>query len=222
MARGHKYTQEQAEFIRNNYTNVSECVRKFNKQFGTKLSYGAIKTYANRKLGITTGFRPWTKEMDDAIATLLWHHPYKDATRILNEQFGTSFTRKQVQDHCTKAGISRKQAKKLEKVDNVIKENVDKKTYGEIRKIINKKLGMNYTVDSAICRRANNLGLSRPHRVWNNSTDRRFINGKEVTYSEYVRFIGHRWHRLEKELQPIAMQIVKLQSEIANGGEGAK
>ena len=107
MANGHKYTKEQDEFIRNNYTNVSECVRKFNEKFNTQQSYQAIKTYANRKLGITTGFRPWTKEMDNTIADLLRYHPYKKATELFNKQFGTSFTRKQVQDHCTRVGISR-------------------------------------------------------------------------------------------------------------------
>lgn len=215
MARIHKYTEEQNQFIRDNYTNVGECVREFNKKFGTELSYSAIKTYANRRLGITTGFRPWTKEMDDAIANLLWHHPYEKATEVFNEQFGTDFTRKQVQDHCTKVGISRKHAEKLKMVDNIIKENAENKTFGEIREIVNKKLGMEYTNDTTICVRANNLGINRPHRVWDNENDRRFIDGKEVTYSEYVRFIGHRWHRLEKELQPIALSVVKLQREIA-------
>lgn len=216
MARGHNYTKEQDEFIRNNFTNVSECVRKFNEKFNTQQSYSAIKTYANRKLGITTGYRPWTKEMDDVIKTLLWSHPYKKATELFNKQFGTSFTRKQVQDHCVRAGISRKQTEKLKKVDAIIKENAKNKTYGEIREIVNKELGMDYVNDTTICTRANNLGINRPHRAWDNENDRRFIDGKEVTYSEYVRFIGHRWHRLEKELQPIAMQIVKLQSEISN------
>lgn len=215
MARGHSYTKEQDEFIKKNYINVSECVEKFNKQFGTNLSYSALKTHANRTLGLTTGFRPWTKDMDDAIATLLWRYPYKEATKLLNKQFGTNFTRKQVEDHCTKVGISREQSKKLKKVDAIIKENVDNKTYGEIREIVNNKIGMDYANDTTICRRANNTGINRPHRVWDNKNDRRFINGQEVTYSEYVRFIGHRWHRLERELQPIALQIVKLQSEIA-------
>lgn len=215
MARGHRYTKKQDEFIKANYTNVSECVRKFNKRFGTNISYGAMKSHANRTLGITTGFRPWTKEMDNAIRTLLWHYPYKQATEIFNKQFGTSFTKKQVEDHCVAVGISRKQSVKLEQVDNIIKENADNKDYGEIRKIINDRLNMNYTSDTAICRRAMNLGIKRPRRVWQ-TTDRRFINGKEVSYSEFIRFIGHRWHRLDKKLQPIAMQIVKLQKEIAD------
>jgi hypothetical protein len=214
MARGHRYTKEQDEFIRNNYTNVSECVRKFNEKFNTQQSYQAIKTYANRKLGITTGFRPWTKEMDDIIATLLWHHPYKEATKLFNKQFGTNFTRKQVQDHCTTVGISREQSKKLKKVDAIIKENANEKSYGEIRKIVNKELGMDYTNDTTICARANNLGITRPHRVWT-TDDKRTINGEEVTFSEYVRFIGNRWHRLDKSIQPLALLTVKLQYEVA-------
>lgn len=213
MAKNHKYTKEQDEFIKNNYTNVSECVRKFNQQFGTELSYSALKSYANRSLKITTGFRPWTVEMNNAIEKLLWHYSYKKATDKFNTQFGTEFTVKQVQDHCTRKGISRKYSKKLRKVDSIIKQNVDKKDYGEIRKIVNEKLGMDYMNDATICVRANNLGLTRPHRVWDNSTDRRFINGEQVTHSEYIRFIGHRFHRLEKELQPIAREIVKLQYE---------
>lgn len=215
MANGHRYTKEQDDFIKKNYINVSECVRKFNERFGTNLSYSALKSHANRILGITTGFRPWTNEMDNAIETLLWHYPYKQATELFNKQFGTGFTRKQIEDHCTRVGISRKQSQKLKKVDTIIKENAGNKTYGEIREIVNKKLDMGYTSDTTICVRANNLGINRPHRAWDNENDRRFIDGKEVTYSEYVRFIGHRWHRLEKELQPIAMQIVKLQSEIS-------
>lgn len=81
-----------------------------------------------------------------------------------------------------------------------------------------KKFGMEYTNDTTICVRANNLGISRPRRRWDNKNDRRLINGKEVTFSEYMRFIGNRWHRLEKELQPIALSVVKLQREIAERG----
>lgn len=216
MAKQHKYTKEQDEFIKNNYTNVSECVSKFNKRFGTNLSYSALKSHANRTLKITTGFRPWTAEMDDAIEKLIWKHPYRKATDKFNEQYGTEFTVKQIQDHCVRKGMSRKYFDKLEEVDNIIKQNIDEKNYAEIRKKVNKKFGMKYTNDTTICVRANNLGLSRPHRTWQNNTDRRFINGEEVTYSEYVRFIGHRFHRLEKELQPIARQIVKLQYEVSN------
>lgn len=217
MANGHKYTKDQDEFIRNNYNNVSDCVRKFNKKFGTNLSYSALKSHANKKLGLSTGFRPWSKEMDDAIASILWHHPYKEATEIFNKQFGTKFTRKQIETHCVKVGISRERKKYLEQVDGIIKENIDK-SYEEIMKISNEELETDYKNSTTICRRANNLGLSRPHRVWS-KTDQRFINGKEVSFSEYARFIGNRWHRLDKSLQPIAMQIVELQSEISNSKE---
>jgi hypothetical protein len=217
VANGHRYTKEQDNFIRDNYTNVSECVRKFNARFGTNITYSALRSHANRALGLTTGFRPWTDEMNDAIKKILLEHPYKQATEIFNARFGTKFTRKQVETHCVKAGISREHAKYLKLVDAVIKENIDK-NYGEIRKIVNERVGANYACDTTICRRATNLGLSRPHRVWQ-KTDRRFINGKKVTRSEYARFIGNRWHRIEKELQPIALQIVRLQGEIASKEE---
>lgn len=216
MGRRSEYTQEQAEFIKNNYTNISECVRKFNKEFGTNKSYSAIKTYAYRRLGLTTGFRPWTKDMNDAIESILWHHSYKQATDIFNSKFGTSFTVKQIQDHCTRLGIKRNHAKKLARVDAIISENAASKTYKEIMDIVNDELGMGYVNETTICNRANNLGINRPHRVWDPNNDRRYINGKEVTNSEYVRFIGNRWHRLSEELQPIAMEVVRLQSEIAD------
>ncbi len=214
MSNGHRYTKEQDDFIRDNYTNVSECIRKFNTQFGTNITYGALKSHANRALKLTTGFRPWTKNMNDAIENMLWHHSYQEATELFNKQFGTNFTRKQVEDHCVRVGISRNHSKKLKQVDIIIKENIGK-SYGKIRRIVNERMGVNYTCDTAICRRSANLGLSRPHRTWQ-TTDRRYINGEEVTHSEYVRFIGNRWHRLEKELQPIALQIVRLQNKIAN------
>lgn len=212
MANGHKYTEEQDAFIRQNYTNVSDCVRKFNERFGTKLSYSAIKSHA-RRLGLTTGFRPWTDEMNAAIASILLDNPYKQATEEFNAQFGTDFTVKQIQDHCVRSGIKRNHAAFLEQVDEIISENIGK-TYEEIRKIIYERTGKEYRDYTAVCKRANNLGLSRPHRVWQTS-DHREINGEEVTFSEYVRFIGHRWHRLEPELQPLALQVVKLQSEVA-------
>lgn len=217
MANGHRYTKEQDDFIRGNYTNVSECVRKFNTRFGTNITYDALKAHANRALGLTTGFRPWTNEMNDVIKKILLEHPYKQATEMFNARFGTRFTRKQVETHCVKVGISRESAKRLKQVDAVIKENIGK-SYGEIRRIVNERVGANYTCDTTICRRATNLGLSRPHRTWQ-KTDRRFINGEKVTHSEYARFIGNRWHRIKKELQPIALQIVRLQGEIASKEE---
>lgn len=213
MARGHNYTKEQDEFIRNNFTNVSECVRKFNEKFNTQQSYSAIKTYANRKLKIVTGFRPWTDEMNTAIKEILLKFSYKQATVIFNNRFGTDFTVKQIQDHCVRFGIKRNHAAFLEQVDEIISENIGK-TYEEIRKIIHERTGKEYRNYTAVCRRANNLGLSRPHRVWRTS-DRREINGEEVTFSAYVRFIGNRWHRLEPELQPLALQVAKLQSDVA-------
>jgi len=213
MANGHKYTEEQNEFIRQNYTDVSDCVRKFNERFRTKLSYSAIKTHANRKLKIVTGFRPWTDEMNTAIKEILLKFSYKQATVIFNNRFGTDFTVKQIQDHCVRFGIKRNHAAFLEQVDEIISENIGK-TYEEIRKIIHERTDKEYRDYTAVCVRATNLGLSRPHRVWQTS-DRRTINGEEVTFSEYVRFIGNRWHRLEHELQPLALQVVKLQSDVA-------
>ena len=108
MAYGHRYTKEQDDFIRDNYSNVSKCVRKFNEKFKTNLSYSAIKAHANRKLKLKTGFRPWTQEMNEDIEKLLWNNPYKMATEILNQKYGTQFTRKQVEEHCVSVGISRK------------------------------------------------------------------------------------------------------------------
>jgi hypothetical protein len=209
MANGHKYTKEQDEFIRNNFTNVSECVRKFNEKFNTQLSYSAIKTHANRKLKIVTGFRPWTDEMNTAIKEILLKFSYKQATVIFNNRFGTDFTVKQIQDHCVRSGIKRNHAAFLEQVDEIISENIGK-TYEEIRKIIYERTGKEYRDYTAVCVRATNLGLSRPHRVWQTS-DCRIINGEEVTFSEYVRFIGNRWHRLASELQPLALQVIRLQ-----------
>lgn len=210
---GHKYTEEQDAFIRQNYTNVSDCVSKFNERFGTRLSYSAIKSHASRTLRLTTGFRPWTDEMNVAIKSILLQMPYKQATEEFNKRFKTNFTVRQVQDHCVRAGIKREHAAFLKQVDEIIIANIDK-TYEEIRKIIYERTGEEYRDYTAVCRRANNLGLSRPHRVWQTS-DHREINGEEVTFSEYVRFIGNRWHRLEPELQPLALQVVKLQSEVA-------
>lgn len=65
MAYGHRYTKEQDDFIRDNYSSVHECVQKFNEKFKTNLSYSAIKAHANRKLKLKTGIRPWTQEMNN-------------------------------------------------------------------------------------------------------------------------------------------------------------
>lgn len=216
MAYGHKYTEKQDDFIRANYSNVSECVKKFNEKFNTELSYSALKAHANKTLKLKTGFRPWTQEMNDAIEKLLWHHPYKIATETFNKKYGTNFTRKQVECHCVKTGISRKHREKLKKVDAIIKDNVKEKTYDEIRDIVNRETGMGYESTTSICRRSTNLGFNRPHRVWNHKEDRRFIDGKEVPYGTYVRFIGNRFHRLSSELKPVALQIAELQRELAD------
>lgn len=211
MANGHKYTEEQDEFIRQNYTDVSGCVRKFNERFGTNLSYSSIKSHANRKLKIVTRFRPWTEEMNTAIAEILLKYSYKQAVVIFNNRFGTDFTVKQIQDHCVRSGIKRDHVAFLEQVDEIISENIGE-TYEEIRKIIHERTGKEYRDYTAVCVRATNLGLSRPHRVWQTS-DRRIINGEEVTFSEYVRFIGNRWHKLPLELQLLALRVVRLQAE---------
>ena len=216
MAYGHRYTKEQDDFIRNNYNNVSECVRKFNEKFKTDLSYSAIKAHANRKLKLKTGIRPWTQEMDDDIEKLLWHNPYKVATEILNQKYGTQFTRKQVEEHCVSVGISRKYKEKLRKIDKIIEEHIKEKTYSEILDIVNRETGVAYNAPTTICRRANNLGLSRPRRVWNPKSDKRFIDGKEVPYGVFIRFIGNRFHRLNDELRPIGLKIAELQKELAD------
>ena len=216
MAYGHKYTKEQDDFIRANYNNVSECVSKFNEKFNTQLSYSALKAHANNTLKLKTGFRPWTQEMDDAIERLLCRHSYKVATEMFNRQYGTQFTRRQVEGHCVHIGIGRGHREKLKKVDAIIKENVEDKTYDQIRDIVNEETGITYVSPTAICRRANNLGLSRPHKVWDHKVDKRFIDGKEVPYSVYIRFIGNRFHRLSDELRPVALQIVELQKELAD------
>ena len=214
--RGHKYTEEQDAFIRQNYQNIGECVRLFNAHFNTSLSYGAIKTHALKRMKCVTGFRPFDKEKNKALAQILLKYPYKEATAVFNKTYGTTFTQKQIQDHCTRCGIKREHATFMAMVDAIITENIDK-SYEEIRKIIKARTGKEYCDYTAVCVRANNLGLKRPHRVWQ-VNDRRTINGEEVTFSEYVRFIGNRWHRINPLLQPLALQVVKLQSEIAKAG----
>ena len=216
MAYGHRYTKEQDDFIRDNYSSVHECVQKFNEKFKTNLSYSAIKAHANRKLKLKTGIRPWTQEMNNDIGKLLWHNPYKIATEILNKKYGTQFTRKQVEEHCVSVGISRKHKEKLRKIDKIIEEHIKEKTYSEILDIVNRETGVAYNAPTTICRRANNLGLSRPRRVWNPKSDKRFIDGKEVPYGVFIRFIGNRFHRLNDELRPIGLKIAELQKELAD------
>ncbi len=208
---GHEYTVEQDEFIRKHYSDgIDACVHEFNERFGARVSYDAIKSHANKKLRIVTGFRPWTGEMNDAIAEILLKYPYKQAAEIFNARFGTEFTRKQIETHCTKCGIKREHAAFLTNIDAIIAENIGK-SYEEIRRVIKERTGKEYCDYTAVCVRANNIGLKRPHRVWQIS-DRRTINGEEVTFSEYVRFIGNRWHRIAPSLQPIALQVAKLES----------
>jgi hypothetical protein len=213
---GHIYTEQQDAFIRAHYSEgVSCCVTKFNKRFGTQLSYQALKTHANRRLKIATGLRPWTDEQNKAITEILQKYPYKQAVNVFNRQFGMNYTQKQIQDHCTRRGIKRNYAAQLSRIDEIITENIDK-PYAEIRQIIGERTGKQYSDYTAVCVRANNLGLKRPHRVWQKN-DKRMINGEPVTFSEFVRFIGNRWHRIAPELQPIALQIVRLQALTEEG-----
>ena len=210
---GHKYTAEQDEFMREYYSDgVSACVQKFNDRFGTELSYAALKSHANKTLKLATGLRPWTDEWNAAIAETLQKYSYKQATEIFNQRFGTNFSRKQIEAHCTKCGIKRERATYLRQIDKIIADNIGK-SYEEIRQIIYERTGKEYRDYTAVCVRANKRGLNRPHRVWHKD-DKRTINGEIVTFSEFVRFIGNRWHRIAPELQPIALRVVKLQSEI--------
>ena len=217
--RGHLYTKEQDEFIKNNYTNVGECVKRFNERYKTQLSYAAIKAHALRRLGLTTGFRPWTEEMNESIDVILKTCSYKKATEEFNKKHNTAFTFLQVQNHCTRSGIMREHRKILSRIDEIIIANIDK-TYEEIKQKLNTEMPVNYLDSTSICRRANALGLRRPHRVWS-VNDKRTINHEEVTHSEFVRFIGNRWHRLNTELQDAAMMVVKLQTLLKEReGEG--
>ena len=113
-------------------------------------------------------------------------------------------------------GISRKHKEKLRKIDKIIEEHIKEKTYSEILDIVNRETGVAYNAPTTICRRANNLGLSRPRKVWNPKSDKRFIDGKEVPYGVFIRFIGNRFHRLNDELRPIGLKIAELQKELAD------
>jgi hypothetical protein len=212
--RGHRYTKEQDDFIRDNYSNAAECVRAFNKRFGTTLSYEALTSHANRTLGVVTGFRPWTAERNADLQDILRKFSYKEATRFFNEKHGTSFTVKQIQSHCIHLGIKRGFYDSIKRVDQIIADNIDK-PYEEIMKIVNSQTPHNYTTRVSIGRRANNLGLSRPHRAWDHKNDKRKVNGKEVDHNIHVRFVTNKFHRLSKELQPLALSVVQLQAEIA-------
>ena len=207
--RGHRYTQEQDSFLRIHYPGgVNRCLHLFNERFNISLTYGALKSHA-RRMGLKTTFRKWTPEMNVAIAEILSEYPYAMAVQVFNERFGTNFTRKQVEYHCTKVGIKRNHAAILDEVDRIISENIDK-PYQEIKAIINELTAQKYISGVTVCVRANNMGLKRPHRAWS-KTDKRTINGNSVTLSEYSSFIGHRFHRLDPELQGIALLVAKLQ-----------
>lgn len=206
---GHRFTPEQNDFIRNNYSSVARCVELFNERFGTELSYSSIKSHALH-IGVRTKYRPWTKEMNNDLKRILEKFSYAEATIKFNALYETNFTRIQIQNHCTRCGIKRGFAESRKKIDEIISENIDK-TYGDIAKIIQKETGIKYKNEATVCVRANNIGLNRPHRKWS-AKDRRFINGKEVSGSEFSRFIGHRWNRLPKELQETALLVVKLQA----------
>lgn len=206
---GHRFTPEQNDFIRNNYSSVARCVELFNERFGTELSYSSIKSHALH-IGVKTKYRPWTKEMNNDLRRILEKYSYAEATTKVNALYGTNFTRIQIQNHCTRCGIKRGFAESRKKIDEIISGNIDK-PYGEIAKIIQEETGIKYKNEATVCVRANNIGLNRPHRKWS-AKDRRFINGKEVSSSEFSRFVGHRWHRLPKELQETALLVVKLQA----------
>ena len=102
---GHRYTEEQDEFIRNNYTNVSKCTALFNQKYGTHLRYSAIKAHANRMLGLKTGRFAWTPEYRKRIAELVIGHSYSEATQLFNLEFGTNFSKDKVENFCTSQGI---------------------------------------------------------------------------------------------------------------------
>lgn len=210
---GHKYTPEQDAFIRNNYKNVGECVRGFNAKFGSSLSYGAIKTHAHKRLRLRSGYRPWTDVMNKRIAELLVQYSYKKATALFNQEHGTQFTVGQIQDHCVRSGMKRGFYEERREIDKVIFKHIGK-PYKDIAEIVKSEFGVVYKSESTICVRANNQGLHRAHRTWS-VNDKRYVNGKKVSFSEFVRFIGNRWHRLPVELQDTALLISKLQT-IAN------
>jgi len=210
---GHRYTKEQDEFIRNNYTHpLSECVTLFNQRFGTDISYAAIKSHAIKKLRLKSDFRKWNPVFEKRINELLIGNSYKTATEQFNTEFGTSFSQKKIEIYCTRNGIYRGISDFLKTVDDVIIQNYQDKTYSEIKDIIYQETGKSYGSYTAVCVRANNMGLHRPHRVWGKD-DNRTLLGEQVTFSEFVRFIGNRWHRLPtEELKKVALQVARLQA----------
>ena len=102
--RGHRYTEEQAEFIVKNTpgTRNRELTRMFNKQFGLSISEIAIRSY-KKSHGLKSGLsRGKDKDKPTALYPaeirqfIAENHkgtgPVKMA-ELLNSRFGTSYTK---------------------------------------------------------------------------------------------------------------------------------
>jgi hypothetical protein len=187
-----------------------ESTALLNAQYGTNQTVEQVQTHC-KKAGIGRGTHNyWTDEKNIVLQNILTKMPYREATREFNTLYGTNFTEKQIQSHCTKTGMKRGFYEQRKEIDKIIASNIEK-PYAEIAAIIADKTSVQYKNVSTVCVRANNIGLHRAHRVWS-TADKRHINGKHVSFSEYVRFIGNRFHRLPKEFHATALLVVKLQA----------
>ena len=100
---GHTYTNEQNNWLKNNYYNqpLNETVAIFNATFNTNLSQCALKSKIKTLIRIRNcPSRKYTSAQDTWLIKNFPQYPNKYVTELYNQTFGTNISERSLVQHC--------------------------------------------------------------------------------------------------------------------------
>ena len=152
----HRCTKEQIEWLRQNKTkyNREELVEEFNKVFNLRLGKYTLIRYCqeNEVKGGKLNYK-WTLEMDAALKELYGHRSNKEIAKILNDEFGTSFTKSAIENRIAVKQISTKAPGHCytEEEEEWLCQNITKFTYKDLVVAFNQKFHTNQVYYALKC-----------------------------------------------------------------------
>jgi len=170
----HRFTQEQAEFIINNYKNLEQkaLLSQFNLHFKTALNLKQIKNKIRQlkisKRNIQENYGKYTEEMVEWLKENHNKTTLEELTKNFNAKFNTAFTKsalwhKKYRVLGAQIDRTRKYIPRTawtEEMEDFLKENYDFYKYKKLSNLINKKFKVKTTV-SSIEHKVHRLGLKK-------------------------------------------------------------
>lgn len=173
MSKGHPYPKEVLEFVRDNAANLTtkELVQLTNQKFGTAFTASKMNSFRNKRH--ISGKQTFSDEIKAYIRdNYSGSTPAKMAEQV-NALFGTSYTRRQIQNYCNNSGLRTGNPQRAPQhytrlfsaeVMAFICEHHKGVRPVEMAEIVNKRFGTTYTV-SQITSFYNNRKLRSGIRV---------------------------------------------------------